>query len=158
MMSHKIAAVATAGAMMLSMAGLVGAYDRHHSFDEGVAVSNTGTSVTTVAGAIANTGAVRGSGHVRTGNVNTLITTAESNVNTTMIPSCNCSRDGLSVKNTRTNVNTVAVGVANTGLVSVDGSRSHHHSQGALRTGDVYNVDTLAGSTVNYTGFSVSPN
>lgn len=162
MMLNKIAAIATAGAMIFSISGLALANNYHHDDRQsnGVEITNEHTRVLNVSGTVANTGLNSQTGSwgakqtLGTGVVSTLSSSALSDVNSTIVAqSCNCSRGDLKVKNERTSVANVALTVGNTGLNRQSGSLFSNQTTG---TGSVDSLSSNSQTSVNYTDFSVN--
>lgn len=156
-MIKKLIATAMAGATMLSVAGVAGAWWKMPSPE--IEVENEHTNVTTIAKAEAETGEVSQMGgwysKVSTGDVYGVQATALSQVNMTKLPTCAvCGFMGgeVEVENEHTRVTTIAEAEAETGEVK---QMSFWGTQKAY-TGNVSWIGANATSVVNYTEFGVN--
>lgn len=163
MLSKFAGMTAVIGATLTIVSG-VQAYGFQHNFvmpSNDIKVENEHTYVKTISVAEGLTGGNVQNGmlmtqRLTTGGVVGASAIAQSEVNSTYLPSCGCNRVGdITVENEHTKVATVAkVQVATGGNTQNGGMLSRQK----ITTGGVQSIGTQATSLVNYTGFSVSPN
>ena len=167
-MLKKILGMTMALAITLSMTGVASAHSNYQpSFrfvmpSNDITIRNDDTVVKTIStvdaytGGNSQTGSLFGSQTLGTGGVVGITSTAQSEVNTTILPDCGCNlRGDISISNDDTYTKTVSSIDAKTGRSTQTAGMWTHQT---LTTGGVQSIGTQATSLVNYTGFSVSAN
>lgn len=162
---NKLLGIVASLAMMLALVGGVkacgygGCFPKFQMPSNDIKVENIGTDVVTVAKVEVNTGDNMQMGgtfsKLMTGSVIGAYANAQSQVNMTMLPDCNCRLSGdMSVKNMFTDVATIA-------KVEVETGDNHqmsfgHFTMPKISTGSVGNLGTTSSAMVNYVGFSAN--
>lgn len=167
-MLKKFIGTAMALAMALSLTGTASAYSHYQpsfrfvmpSYD--ITIRNDDTVVKTIStvdaytGGNSQSGSIFGSQTLLTGGVVGITSTAQSEVNTSILPDCGCNlRGDVSVSNDDTYTKTISRIEARTGNSTQNANMWTHQT---MTTGGVQSIGTQATSLVNYTGFSVSAN
>ena len=158
-MIKTIVSITLAAAMMMMTVSGAEAFWMPQMPSNDIKVTNDWTKVTTTALTSVTTGSNQQSGgmwsapKLTTGAVGTLTSIAGSQVNMTVLPSCNCSRVGdITVANKATFVTTGAT----TGAVTGGNVQTSMFATPNMTTGAVSNLGSQATSDVNWTQFGVS--
>lgn len=162
---NKLLGITASLAMMLALVGGVkacgfgGCFPKFQMPSNDIKVENMFTEVTTVAKVGVDTGSNMQMGgtwsKVMTGSVVGAYATADSQVNITMLPDCNCRLSGdMSVKNMFTDVATIAKVEVETGKNFQ--TSFGHFAMPAVVTGGVANIGAVSGAMVNYVGYSAN--
>ncbi|MEI6690125.1 MAG: hypothetical protein WCL07_00080 [bacterium] len=160
-MMKQLMGIALSAAMVMSIAGSVSAHSTTPITPVNkINVTNQDTYVKTMALSSVTTGGnlqtggswLFGGSKLTTGTVSTVGATGQSQVNTTLLPDCNCSKVGdITVSNKDTTVKTRAI----TTVIAGNNTQTATITHPEMVTGGVNTVYSDSSSSVNYTNFGV---